>query len=132
MKKFFVAAVAGIAMLAACQNAFAQTSAPREEGPKIVFDSLAKDGTRYVHYITSPKVCSRAIDIVVTRKGVIKDVKFTRGCAGNTAGLCEVLKGMKVKTAIDKLEGTPCGKRGTSCPDQLATALRMIQEKPVK
>jgi len=132
MKKFFAAAIAGIALLFACQNAFAQDQHQRETGPKIAVDSTASDGTRYVHYITSPKVCSRAIDFVITKKGVIKEVAFVRGCPGNTAGLCELLKGMKVTTAIEKLEGTQCGKRGTSCPDQLATALKMIQNKPTK
>lgn len=128
MKKLIVAVISVLALLTVRPDAFAQN----EVGPRIVTDSIAPNGTRYVHYQTSPKVCSRAIDFVITKKNVIEDVKFTGGCSGNTQGVCILVKGMKVQKAIDKLEGVKCGKRPTSCPDQLATALKMIQEKPAK
>lgn len=128
MKKFITALFAMFVLMMVQPNAFAQD----EVGPRIVTDSIAPNGTRYVHFQTSPKVCSKAIDFVITKKNVIEDVKFTRGCAGNTQGVCVLVKGMKVNKAIEKLEGIPCGKRGTSCPDQLATALKMIQKKPAK
>lgn len=70
-------------------------------------------------------VCSTEIDIEVEdESGIIKSVKFKNGCAGNTSGLSRLLVGMKVDDVIDRLEGTTCGRRSTSCPDQLAQALK--------
>lgn len=70
-------------------------------------------------------VCSTEIDIdIEDESGVIKSVKFTNGCEGNTSGLSKLLVGMKADDVIEKLEGTKCGKRSTSCPDQLAQALK--------
>ena len=68
-------------------------------------------------------VCSRSIDIDV-EDGIIVSVKFNGGCAGNTQGVANLLKGMKIEDAIDRLEGIRCGFKPTSCPDQLATALK--------
>lgn len=71
--------------------------------------------------------CSQAID-VETENGVITSVKFIGGCAGNTAGIAKLVTGMKVDDVITKLEGTTCGMRPTSCPDQLAKALKQIRD----
>ena len=49
------------------------------------------------------------------------------GCPGNTVGLASVLRGMDVDEAINRLSGIPCGNRDTSCPDQLAQALRQYK-----
>ena len=68
-------------------------------------------------------VCSRSIDIDV-EDGVIISVKFNGGCAGNTQGVANLLKGMKIEDAIERLEGIRCGFKPTSCPDQLAKALK--------
>ena len=68
-------------------------------------------------------VCSRKIDIDV-QDGVIVKVAFLGGCSGNTQGLCALLEGMTVEDAIKRLEGIKCGPRPTSCPDQLANALK--------
>lgn len=68
-------------------------------------------------------VCSRNITIEVN-DGIIESVKFMGGCHGNTQGVAALVKGMKVTEAIDKLEGINCNGRGTSCPDQLAKALK--------
>ena len=74
-------------------------------------------------------VCSRSIDIDV-EDGIIVSVKFNGGCAGNTQGVASLLKGMKIEDAIDRLEGIRCGFKPTSCPDQLAKALKKhISEK---
>ena len=54
----------------------------------------------------------------------IKDVVFTGGCNGNLSGISKLIKGMKAEEVIDKLEGTRCGFKDTSCPDQLSKALR--------
>ena len=68
-------------------------------------------------------VCSRAINVEV-EDGIIVDVVFVGGCAGNTQGVAALAKGMKVEDAIAKLEGIKCGFKNTSCPDQLAIALK--------
>ena len=68
-------------------------------------------------------VCAKRIDLEV-EDGIIKDVKFVGGCAGNTLGISKLIKGMKAEEVIEKLEGNRCGAKPTSCPDQLAKALR--------
>lgn len=60
---------------------------------------------------------------------VISDVIFTGGCNGNLTGISKLIKGMKVQDVIDKLEGTKCGFKDTSCPDQLSKALRAAMEQ---
>ena len=72
-------------------------------------------------------VCSRKIDIEV-ENGIIKNVKFEGGCNGNTKGVAQLVKGMKVSDVIEKLENIKCGFKNTSCPDQLAQALKTVGE----
>ena len=62
---------------------------------------------------------------------VIRDVTFVGGCNGNTQGIAKLVRGMKAQDVIELLEGTDCGGRGTSCPDQLSKALRqaLAQQK---
>lgn len=55
----------------------------------------------------------------------IKDVVFTGGCNGNLNGISKLIKGMKAEEVIEKLEGTRCGFKDTSCPDQLSKALKL-------
>ena len=56
--------------------------------------------------------------------GIIDSVQFLGGCNGNTQGVAALVRGMKVEEAIKRLEGISCNGRGTSCPDQLAKALK--------
>ncbi|MGN0384423.1 MAG: TIGR03905 family TSCPD domain-containing protein [Lachnospiraceae bacterium] len=70
--------------------------------------------------------CSSAIDIEV-EDGIIKSVSFTGGCNGNLKGICSLVTGMKVEDVIEKLQGIRCGFKSTSCPDQLARALKSMQ-----
>lgn len=67
--------------------------------------------------------CSRSIlfDVV---DGKVRDVSFEGGCNGNLKGIGKLVEGMPAEEAIAKLEGITCGPRSTSCPDQLAQALR--------
>lgn len=58
----------------------------------------------------------------------IKSVEFKGGCAGNTQGLSSLLVGFEVEEVIKRLEGIDCKMRGTSCPDQLAKALKEMIE----
>lgn len=67
--------------------------------------------------------CSRAIEVELDGD-TVKSVRFEGGCNGNTKGLSALVAGMKAQDVIDRLEGTDCAGRGTSCPDQLAKALR--------
>lgn len=68
-------------------------------------------------------VCSMMIEIELDGD-IIKDVVFTGGCNGNLSGISRLIKGMKAEDVIGKLEGTRCGFKDTSCPDQLSRALR--------
>ncbi len=72
--------------------------------------------------------CSRAINFEV-KDGIIQSVEFVGGCDGNTQGLSKLLEGMSVDTAIERLSGINCGGKGTSCPDQLARALKAYKEQ---
>ena len=73
--------------------------------------------------------CSRQIIIDVDDNGIIEQVTFIGGCNGNTKGISSLVKGMKIDEVITKLQGITCGFRPTSCPDQLATALKQIKER---
>lgn len=68
-------------------------------------------------------VCSRAIKFEV-EDGLVKNVKFLGGCSGNTQGVAALAEGMPVDEVISRLEGIRCGAKPTSCPDQLACALK--------
>ena len=68
-------------------------------------------------------VCSRHMEIDV-EDGVIQDVRVTGGCHGNLQGVSALLKGMTVEEAIARMDGIRCGMKPTSCPDQLAQALK--------
>lgn len=67
--------------------------------------------------------CSQAIDFDI-KDGKVHNVRFTGGCNGNTQGVAVLVEGMEVDEAISKLSGINCHGRGTSCPDQLARALK--------
>lgn len=67
--------------------------------------------------------CSRQINIEV-EDGIVQNVEFIGGCNGNLKGIGQLVKGMKVEDVIERLEGTKCGFKPTSCPDQLAEALK--------
>lgn len=68
-------------------------------------------------------VCAKEITFKI-ESGIIDKVEFIGGCSGNLKGMSNLLQGMKVSDVIEKLEGTACGSRATSCPDQLAKALK--------
>lgn len=74
-------------------------------------------------------VCSRAIDISIDENNIISAVQYHGGCSGNTQGVAALVAGMSVQEAIDRLSGIRCGLKSTSCPDQLATALREYLSK---
>ena len=71
-------------------------------------------------------VCSKLMDIEV-EDGKIESVKVTGGCSGNLQGISSLLKGMDVDDAISRMEGIRCGVKATSCPDQIAQALKQYK-----
>lgn len=66
--------------------------------------------------------CSTNIELDV-EEGVLKEVTYWGRCNGNLQGISRLVTGMKVEDVIEKLEGVRCGRRSTSCPDQLCKAL---------
>ncbi len=67
--------------------------------------------------------CSQAIDFDI-EDGKVYNVKFYGGCNGNLKGIGSLVEGMEVAEVVKRLEGTTCGFKNTSCPDQLAQALK--------
>lgn len=71
-------------------------------------------------------VCCTEINFEV-ENDIVKNVSFVNGCNGNLKGISALVNNMKTQDVIDKLEGIKCGNKSTSCPDQLAKALRSIK-----
>jgi len=72
-------------------------------------------------------VCAQKIDFDIV-DGRVTNVQFLGGCSGNTQGVARLVEGMEVNEAISRLDGIQCGFKGTSCPDQLAKALKQATE----
>lgn len=72
-------------------------------------------------------VCSQLMDIEV-ENGRIVNVNVTGGCPGNLQGISRLLKGMSVDDAIERMDGIRCGMKRSSCPDQLAQALKQMRD----
>ena len=71
-------------------------------------------------------VCSKLFRIYY-ENDIIKKVEVTGGCNGNLKAISSLLSGMKIKDAIEKIDGIKCGFKNTSCPDQIAKALKKIE-----
>jgi uncharacterized protein TIGR03905 len=72
-------------------------------------------------------VCASEINFEI-ENNIVKSVQFKGGCAGNTNGISKLVEGMPVEAVIERLEGIKCGYKATSCPDQLAKALKKFEE----
>ncbi len=78
-----------------------------------------------MHISYRPKgVCSQLMEIEV-EDGKIESVKITGGCSGNLQGISSLVRGMNVEDAIARMDGIKCGIKQSSCPDQLAQALKL-------
>ena len=77
---------------------------------------------------TPRQVCARRIEIDLEDNKILA-VRFLGGCAGNTQGVASLLVGMSAQEAISRLEGIRCGFKPTSCPDQLAKALKQALQE---
>lgn len=74
-------------------------------------------------------VCSRQYEITLNDDNIIEDIVIIGGCNGNLQGISKLVEGMDIDTVIERLDGIHCGMKETSCPDQLATALKQAREK---
>ena len=80
------------------------------------------------HEYKTQGTCSQRIFFDI-EDGKVKNVQFLGGCNGNLKGISSLVEGMDVDEVIARLEGTTCGGKPTSCPDQLATALKQAKEE---
>ncbi len=82
-----------------------------------------------MEYTFIPKgVCSRKITFELN-DGIVSNVRFSGGCAGNTQGVAALVEGMKAEDVINRLSGIRCGFKRTSCPDQMAQAVKEAMEE---
>lgn len=79
------------------------------------------------HVFRPRGVCSQLMRVEV-ENGIIKEVEVKGGCNGNLKGISSLIVGMDAREAISRMEGIRCGFKPTSCPDQLAKALRECLE----
>lgn len=73
---------------------------------------------------TPSGVCSKLIEFDLDSNNCVHDVHFTGGCNGNLKGIASLVEGMNAEEAVRRLSGITCGMKGTSCPDQLACAIK--------
>lgn len=90
-----------------------------------LISNQVEGGVQKASFQTCNAVCSRQIDIEL-EGDTVRSVRYTGGCQGNTTGIGALVAGMKKADVIARLEGIDCKGRGTSCPDQLARALKML------
>lgn len=80
------------------------------------------------HEYKTQGTCSSKISFDL-ENGTVKNVKFTGGCNGNLKGIASLVEGMKAQDVCEKLSGIRCGFKSTSCPDQLAKAVKKAIEE---
>ena len=74
-------------------------------------------------------ICARHITIVLDDQDRVQDLSFVGGCDGNHKGLTALVRGMKAQEAMDRLSDIKCGFKQSSCPDQVAVALKQALAK---
>ena len=79
-------------------------------------------------YSTRNQVCAQSIEVEIENNTIVS-VKFNGGCDGNHKGIAALAVGMQINEAIRRLAGITCGMRNTSCPDQLACALKQYLQE---
>ena len=80
------------------------------------------------HVFRPRGVCSHEMRVEI-EDGIIRKVAVKGGCSGNLQGIASLVRGMKVEDIIQRLEGIRCGRKATSCPDQLAQALKALPKE---
>lgn len=127
MKRFLIMSLLTFSLFGAANASEVPFSGKQQKSEyevTLVKDTKNAEGVRHIT-VEPAGVCSYQIDIDA-KDGVILKVVFGGGCSGNTQGVAKLVQGMKVTEAIEKLEGIRCGNRPTSCPDQLARALKLL------
>ena len=84
-----------------------------------------------MYQYTTQGVCSKSI-LFDVEDNKVKNVSYIGGCNGNLKGIGSLVEGMDIDDVISRLEGTTCGAKKTSCPDQLAKALKAYKEELAK
>ena len=74
-------------------------------------------------------VCAKEMMVEVDEQGVVQELKVMGGCHGNLQGISKLVEGMKAEDAIARLQGICCGRKPTSCPDQLAVNLEQLMSQ---
>lgn len=97
------------------------------EDVKLLKEETTPEGVKILYAHPCSAVCCKQI-AVAAKDGVILEAQFAGGCPGNTVGVASLIRGMKVEDAISRLEGIRCGGKPTSCPDQMAKVLRLLNE----
>ncbi len=77
---------------------------------------------------TTKGTCSRSIELTI-EDGRVLEARFIGGCHGNLQGIGALVKGMMIDEVISRLDGIHCGSKPTSCPDQLANALKEYKKE---
>lgn len=77
------------------------------------------------HIYKTNGVCARQLSFDI-EDGIVKNVRFVGGCSGNTQGVAKLAEGMKAEELVERLSGIRCGFKSTSCPDQLAKAIKSV------
>ena len=75
-------------------------------------------------------VCSQQMRVELDDQHIIQRLEVLGGCSGNLQGISALVQGMKAEDAIQRLRGIRCGFKSTSCPDQLAQALKQFRDAP--
>ncbi len=102
---------------------------PSPDSFTIDFNQVA-DGIRTIEATPSRLVCPKKVTILIEEESkTIKSVDYVGGCNGNLKAIRALLVGQTVDYAIEKLSGIECGKRPTSCTDQLARILKKVYSK---
>ena len=87
--------------------------------------------TKHIQYQTQG-TCSQLIDVTADEHDIIQQVFFLGGCNGNLQGISQLVRGQRIDDVIHKLSGIRCGVKRTSCPDQLAEALKQLKAAPLE
>ena len=102
------------------------TNQPKQEMREVTkLSDTTTDGIRSTSFATCGVTCSTQINLQ-TEGDIIRRVEIVKGCDGNTKGVARLCEGRKIQDVISMLEGIDCKGRGTSCPDQLARALKEL------
>ena len=91
----------------------------------VLLSDVTEDGIRKASFRTADVVCSIQIDVEL-EGDTVRKIRYTKGCNGNTQGVAALVAGMKKDDIVARLDGILCKERGTSCPDQLARALKAL------